>query len=390
VIPLAIPDLSGNESRYLQACIETNFVSSVGPFVNRFEKEVAQASGNLRGVATSSGTAGLHAALVAVGVERDDLVILPSLTFIASANAIRYCGADPWLFDVEKSSWNLDPDKLARYLASETEMRGAELIHRPTGRIVRAIMPVHILGLPANMDRIVAIAKQYALPVIADGAAALGAMDRQRPVGALGADLTVFSFNGNKTLTCGGGGAVVGDDPLLLDLVKHITTTARCGAGYDHDRVGFNYRMTNIQAAVGCAQLERLSVLVGAKQRIRQTYDRSLSSIGEFSPFPGTAGLLGDLRHTVQSACWFSGVLVEQDSQKSVGRLLDHLQKAGIDGRPFWKPIHRQAPYSEAPKTDLSVCDDLWYRVVVLPCSVGLSHEDQELTIAELIKAVSN
>ncbi|MBF0357837.1 MAG: aminotransferase class I/II-fold pyridoxal phosphate-dependent enzyme [Magnetococcales bacterium] len=386
MIPLAVPDLSGNESRYLEECVTSNFISSVGSFVGRFEEMVANVSGSFRGVATSSGTAGLHAALVAVGVERDDLVILPSLTFIASANAISYCGADPWLFDVERTSWNLDPEQLARRLESDTEIRGGEVIHRPTGRRVAAIMPVYTLGLPADMDRIVAIAREYNLPVVADSAAALGAVDNQRPVGALGADLTVFSFNGNKTLTCGGGGAVVGDDPAQMDLVKHLTTTARYGSGYDHDRVGFNYRLSNVHAAIGTAQLERIADLVAAKQRIRRVYDEAFDDISSLIAFPDYS----PPSKIQQSSCWFSGVFVDRADPERISSILAHLKNSGIESRPFWKPIHLQDPYKNAPKNSLTVCDDIWFRVVVLPCSVGLSKDDQEQVINAVLHAVSN
>lgn len=390
MIPLAIPDLSGNESRYLQECVTTNFVSSVGPFVSRFEEQVAKASGNLRGVATASGTAGLHAALLAVGVGRDDLVILPTLTFIASANAISYCGADPWLFDVEAKSWNLDCELLEHELATGSKVRNGVLLHRATGRRIAAIMPVYTLGLPANMSAIVAIAKKYDLPIVADAAAALGASQKNRPVGALGADLTVFSFNGNKTLTCGGGGAVVGDDPQLLDQVRHLTTTARCGSGYDHDRIGFNYRMTNLQAAVGCAQLERIDQLVGAKQQIRKNYDQAFANIPGLTPFPGLFADMPDYPAESQSSCWFSGVLVEDSASEWIDKLRETLLAVGIEARPFWKPIHLQKPYQSSPKTAVAVSEDIWFRIIVLPCSVGLSVEEQEKTINGLVQAVSN
>jgi perosamine synthetase len=386
MIPLAVPDLTGNESRYLEECVTSNFISSVGSFVGRFEEMVATVSGSFRGVATSSGTAGLHAALIAVGVERDDLVILPSLTFIASANAISYCGADPWLFDVERSSWNLDPEQLARRLESDTEIRGGEVMHRSTGRRVAAIMPVYTLGLPADMESIVAIAKKYNLPVVADSASALGAVDNRRPVGALGADLTVFSFNGNKTLTCGGGGVVVGDDPTQMDLVKHLTTTARFGSGYDHDRVGFNYRLSNVHAAIGTAQLERIEDLVAAKQRIRRVYDQAFADIPSLIAFPDYS----PPSESHKSGCWFSGVLVDGADQERIGSILAQLKNSGIESRPFWKPIHLQEPYQNCPKNSLTVCDDIWFRVVVLPCSVGLLKEDQEQVINAVLHAVSN
>lgn len=395
MIPLAVPDLTGNESRYLQACIESTFVSSVGPFVNRFEQAVTQAaytafdaetpavaseeylSGPLA-VATSSGTSGLHVALTALGVGRDDLVVLPSLTFIASANAIAYCGATPWLLDVDPDRWTLSADLLERVLRAETEQRGDRVIHRASGRRVAAILPVYTLGLPADMAQIVAIARAHRLPVVADAAAALGSMAGGKAVGALGADLTVFSFNGNKTVTSGGGGAVIGRCATLVGLVRHLSTTARHGEAYDHDRVGFNYRMTNIQAAVGCAQLERLATFVSAKRTIRCRYDEGFQENRYLAPFPSPAGF--------RSACWFSGAVVADPAttETSMASLVARLRKAGIGARSFWKPIHLQAPYRHAPRTPQPVCESLWSRILTLPCSTTLSETDQNHVIASV------
>ncbi len=276
MIPLAVPNLTGRESEYLQQCIETAFVSSVGPFVERFEGMVTEAAGGSLAVATSAGTTGLHAALVAVGVGQNDLVVLPSFTFIASANAIAYCGASPWLLDVTAESWTLDPVLLAEQLATETHQKNDCLVHKATGRRVAAVMPVYTLGVPADMDAITKIASDYNLPVVADGAAALGATYKKYSSGSFGADLTVYSFNGNKIVTTGGGGAVVGENPELIKLVCHLTTTAKVGEAYHHDMVGFNYRMTNIAAAVGCAQMERLEEFVGIKRKIQKLYNEVL------------------------------------------------------------------------------------------------------------------
>ncbi len=378
MIPLCVPNLSGNEARYLHECVETNFVSSVGPFVERFEERVAVASGAGLAVATSSGTTGLHAALTAIGVQRDDLVVLPSLTFIASANAIAHCGADPWLVDVDEASWTLDPAVLGEVLERDTERDGEDLRHRPTGRRVAALMPVYTLGLPADMDSLLELASEYGLPVVADAAAALGALDRNRPIGSLGAQLSVLSFNGNKTVTSGGGGAVIGDDEALTALVRHLTTTARVGSGYDHDRVGFNYRMTNLQAAVGCAQLERLDELVAAKRRIAAGYDAAFAAVAGLLPFPAPA--------RSESACWFSGVLLEN---RAAAELVPGLRADGIEARPFWKPIHLQAPFAACPREPTPVTDRLWPAVLTLPCSTGLAAGDQERVIAAVRSALN-
>jgi len=381
VILLATPDLSGNEAAYLRQCVESTFVSTVGPFVGRFEEMVAAASGARHAVATSSGTTGLHLALVTVGVTRDDLVLLPDFTFIASANAIAHCGAMPWLVDIGADSWTMDPAALERALETGTERLGDRLIHRQTGRRVAAVMPVHTLGLPAEMDRIAAIAKRFGLPVVADSAAALGASDGGRPVGRLGATLDVFSFNGNKTVTAGGGGIVAGNDEALTDLARHLSTTARRGADYVHDRVGFNYRMTNLDAAVGCAQMERLEPLVAAKRRIRAAYDQAFADIDGLSPFPSRAGCEG--------ACWLSGVVLDESRAAEMEKIRSALRAAGIDARPFWRPVHLQAPYAATPREDVAVTDGIWPRILTLPCSTHLTPLQLDQVVASVRRVLA-
>ncbi|MDP7571158.1 MAG: aminotransferase class I/II-fold pyridoxal phosphate-dependent enzyme, partial [Myxococcota bacterium] len=201
MIPLAVPHLAGNEARYLRECVDTNFVSSVGPFVDRLETLVAECSGAAHAVATSSGTAGLHAALLAAGVSPGELVVVPAFTFIATANAVSHCGAVPWLLDITETDWTLDPEQLAGVFERETRRDGGSLVHVASGRRVAAVLPVHTLGAPADMDPILELARAQRVPVVADAAAALGSLYRGRPPGALGADLSVFSFNGNKTVT---------------------------------------------------------------------------------------------------------------------------------------------------------------------------------------------
>jgi dTDP-4-amino-4,6-dideoxygalactose transaminase len=378
MIPLAIPNLSGNEARYLQECVDTNFVSSVGPFVSRFEGMVAEAAGARGAVATSAGTTGLHAALTAVGVGRDDLVILPSFTFVASANAIAHCGALPWLFDIAEDSWTLDAEQIQRVLESETERRDGVLVQRSTGRRVAAMLPVYALGVPADMDRLVDIGRRFGLPIVADAAAALGATYKRRAIGALGANLTVFSFNGNKTITAGGGGAVAGDDERLIGLVRHLTTTARCGAEYSHDRVGFNYRMTNLQAAVGCAQLEQLDRFVAAKQRIARLYDTALGRLAGVRCFPRPVW--------AESACWLSGICI---SKPPLAEVISALRASAVEARSFWKPIHLQVPYQDAPAAPLPIADRVWGDILTLPCSTNLTDVDQRKVITAVSDALS-
>lgn len=375
MIHLAIPDLSGNEAKYLQECIETTFVSSVGPFVTRLEEMMKDAVGAKYAVASSSGTTGLHLALTTIGVRPDDLVILPSFTFIASANAISHCGASPWLVDVAQESWTIDPELLKQALAENTRKTESGLIHIPTGKRVAAIMPVYTLGMPGHMEPIRKIADLYGLPVVADAAAAVGAKYEGADIGGL-ADISVFSFNGNKTITAGGGGMLVGNSQELLDRAKHLSTTARRGPDYDHDMVGFNYRMTNIQAAVGCAQMERLDGFVAAKRRIDMTYRLQLENIQGISFFPTPAW--------ANSACWFTGISIESNELPSVPDICKQLQEKGIGARTFWKPVHLQKPYAACPKTEMPVSEQIWDKILTLPCSTHLSAREQETVIAEL------
>lgn len=376
MIPLAVPNISGNEAAYLMECVKSTYVSSVGPFVTRLEEMTAHAMSAAACAVTSSGTTGLHAALTAVGVGPGDLVLLPSFTFIASANAVAHCHASPWFVDIAEDSWCLDPARLSELLHQETVRAGGHLVHTGSGRRVAAIMPVYTLGTPADMDLIGAIAEQFGLPVVADAAAAIGASYKGRDLSGL-ARLSVISFNGNKTITAGGGGAVAGNDTDLVALVRHLTTTARVGTDYDHDRVGYNYRMTNLQAAVGCAQLERLDEFVAAKRRIRHRYDQAFAGISGVTAFPQPTW--------AESACWFSGVVVGADIAEG---LRADLCAQGVDARPFWKPAHLQAPYVGAPCGRLPVTEALWSRIVTLPCSTGLTDTEQDQVVEAVLAGV--
>ena len=374
MIPLAVPNLTGNEAAYLQECIASTFVSTVGPFVGRLERLVAEAAGSSAAVAVSTGTAGLHLALRVVGVRPGDLVVMPALTFIASANAVDYCGASPWLFDVASDSLTIDPEQVSAAFDRDVVAGTEGPIHLPTGRRVAAILPVHTLGHPADVDPLVAVADRYGIPVVADAAAALGARYRGRPIGRTGAAISVFSFNGNKTVTAGGGGALVAEDEELLVRAKHLSTTARVGPHYDHDEVGFNYRMTNLQAAVGCAQLEQLDTFVATKRRIQATYADQLSDLADLVPLPEAAW--------AESARWFAGFRLDGWSTDRVGALRAGLRDGGIDARPFWKPMHLQRPYADAPTEPLPVTERVWPRVVTLPCSTGITDHDLAVVVA--------
>lgn len=377
MIPLAVPDLTGNEREYLNHCIDTTYVSSVGEYVTQFEKMAANATGAGFAVATSAGTTGLHAALTAVGVRAGDLVIIPTFTFIATANAVAHCGAVPWLMDVRADTWCMDAAQVRLEVEKNCVIRNGALIHAGTGRRVAAVMPVYTLGNIPDMEGFRSIAEEYRLPLVADAACAIGAMHHGQQFGPL-ADASVLSFNGNKTVTSGGGGMVVGNDEGLLDRIRHLTTTARVGTEYDFDMAGFNYRMTNIQAAVGCAQMERLEAFVDRKRQVREFYRKAFSEPVEYgiTLFPATEG----------SSCWFSGVVLREGERLDSARLLvSQLRERGIEARTFWKPVHLQEPYKDAPHTPVSVAESVWERVVTLPCSTSITDGELEY-VAENVK----
>lgn len=379
MIPLAVPNLTGNERNYLNQCIDTTFISSVGEFVTRLEGMSAEICGAKKAVATSSGTTGLHLALMGCGVKKDDLVIIPTFTFIATANAVAHCGAVPWLMDITKDSWTMDPEQVEREIEANTMWNGESLIHKSSGRRVAALMPVYTLGTIPNMDRFREIADRYRVPLIADAAAALGATYHGKNLGGL-ADLTVISMNGNKTVTAGGGGVIVGQDEALLSKLKHLSSTARVSTEYDHDMIGYNYRMTNIQAAVGCAQLERVEEFVARKREIRRFYNEAFGGRKDISLFPTPPGM--------ESACWFSGIVLKQGGIESVRTIIARMRDKEIECRSFWKPVHLQRPYQDAIRAEsLETADGLWDRIVTLPCSTGITSEELD-TVVRAVKEV--
>ncbi len=376
-IPLAIPVVGKEEAANLQKCIDDNFVSSVGPFVTDFETRISALSGAAHGVAMGSGTQALHLALHCLGVGRGDVVALPSFTFIASANAIAHTGARPWLFDIDAESWTMHAGQLAEALREKAERRDGQTFLKDGGERVAAIMPVYTLGTPADMDAIGAIAREYDLPIVADAAAAIGLIYRDRKLGEL-ATLTCYSFNGNKTITCGGGGMVVGDDDALLRRIRHVSTTARVSSNYEHDEVGYNYRMTNLQAAVGCAQVEKLPTFLAAKERARRAYDAAFSGRDDISAFPSPSDR--------ESTNWFSGFVLSNNACVSVEEICSALQARRIEARPFWIPVHMQAPFSDARCEDQQLTESIWRRIVTLPCSTNLTESEQARVIEEVLR----
>jgi perosamine synthetase len=376
-IPLSVPEIKGNEWKYVRKCLDEGWVSSVGGYVDRFEGEVARRVGAQHAVAMTSGTASLHIALSLAGIEAGDEVLVPALTFIASANAIRYLGAWPVFVDSEPDFWQIDPQRTLDFLQRDCAWREGALYDKLTGRRVRAVMPVHILGHPVDMDPIVEVARKYELVIIEDATEALGAYYKERPVGLLG-DIACFSFNGNKIITTGGGGMLVTDRKEWADRARYLTTQAKDDTlEYIHGEVGYNYRLSNVQAAIGCAQLEQLDEFIAAKRRIASGYTEALAGI------PGI--------HPMRQAEWahsiwwlYTAIVDEAEYGIDCRMLLHNLEKCGIQSRPLWQPLHLSPAHADARPAECPVAEQLYCRALSLPCSVGL--EDDELR--EVVTAI--
>jgi perosamine synthetase len=387
-VPLCEPCVNGREWTYVKECLDSGWVSSAGPFVTRFEREFAAYVRSGFAVATASGTAALHLALCAVGVRPGDEVLVSALTFVAPANAVRYCGAVPVFVDADPDSWQVSPEALARFLHEETASDHGELRNRRTGRVIRALLPVHILGQAAPMAELVVLAREFGLRIVEDASESLGTRvlgpDREwHAVGTVG-DVGCFSFNGNKLMTTGGGGMVVTADRATAETVRHLSTQARADAEeYVHDRVGFNYRLTNLQAAVGVAQLECLDRFVEAKCRHAASYGAALSTV------PGIHGPETTLSWS-RPVPWLYTVRVDPVTFGMDARALRHgLRERGIESRTLWQPLHLSPAHrDEGGVRSCPVAERLYSECLSLPSSVGL--EDSRLVrVTEAIRELS-
>jgi perosamine synthetase len=369
-IPLIVPEIRGNEWKYVKECLDTNWVSSVGSYVDRFERIVAEQAGTKYAIATVNGTAALHIALLLAGVGADDEVVVSSLTFIAPVNAIRYVGAWPVFIDAEPRYWQIDPAGVVDFLDEGCRWDGQELRNRRTGRRVKAVLPVHILGHPVDIDPILAVAAKYSLTVIEDATECLGASYRGKCLGGLG-HLGCFSFNGNKIITTGGGGMLVTSNSEWAVRARYLTTQAKDDPiEYIHNAIGYNYRLTNLLAAVGCAQMEQLDTFVETKRQIARRYQESLASL------PGIR--LPEEAEWAFSTFWMYTVLIDENtSQMGSREVLRQLGARRIQARPLWQPIHRSPAHTACGSPSCPNSDALYTQAISLPCSVGLTDSDQ-------------
>lgn len=360
------PVFSGNEIRYLTECVESGYVSSVGSFVNRFESSLEDFVGARRAVAVVNGTAGLQLALIASGVEPGDEVIVPALSFVATANAVCHAGATPHFVDVDEMTWGIGPAALREHLRSIAIPGENGLVNRSTGRRISAIVVMHTLGHPADIRGIVEVARDFGLVVIEDAAESLGSSVGDRHTGLFGA-VGVFSFNGNKTITTGGGGALVTDDAEFADRARHLSTTARVPHlwDFDHDDVGYNFRMPNINAALGVAQMEQLPELIRRQRELYSGYEKAFNDVDY--------GHMRRENEGTTSNYWLQSFVLSNDTAASRDEIISSCVSAGLGARPLWRPLNSLRPFSQAFSTQTPVTENLYQRVICIPSSASIA-----------------
>ena len=360
-VSLHEPRFTSLERSMVIDCIDTNWVSSVGAYVDRFESELGTLVDG-HAVVTSSGTTALHAALVLLGIGPGDEVAIPSLTFVATANAVVHSGARPRLIDCEDETLGLNPAALARHLETECRIVDGRCVSKVTGAHVKAVVPMHAFGHPVDMAGLADVADAWNLAIVEDAAEALGSSYRERPCGTLGR-LGVLSFNGNKIVTTGGGGAIVTKDADLAARAKHITSTARVTDRWNfvHDEVAFNYRMPNLNAALGCGQLERLPRMLAAKRRLAERYERAFADCNGASIVMEPAGC--------SSNYWLVTLKLDEPSLGMRDMILDRMNGRGIFARPVWQPMHELPMFSDCPLGDMTVTERLQASLINLPSS---------------------
>ncbi|MFC4768242.1 LegC family aminotransferase [Effusibacillus consociatus] len=362
-IGLHEPHFSGNEWAYVKECLDTGWVSSVGKFVDQFEEKLAEFTGVKRAVAVVNGTAALHVCLKLVGVEANDEVLLPTFTFIATANAIAYCGAIPHFVDSEEKTLGLDPLKLDLYLKDIAEIRPEGCFNKYTRRRIKAVVPMHTFGHPVDLDPLVELCLRYHLELVEDAAESLGSYYKGRHTGNWGR-VSAVSFNGNKIVTTGGGGAVLTNDHSLAKWAKHITTTAKVPHKWEfyHDQIGYNYRLPNLNAALGCAQFEQLPLFLQKKRALAKRYQEVFKTIEGIRCFEEPEFALSNY--------WLNVLLLNEEQAEMRDALLELTNNQGIMTRPAWTLMHKLPMYKECPRMDVSKAESIEKRLINIPSSV--------------------
>lgn len=360
------PSFTGNEWCYLKECLDSTFVSSVGTFVDRFEANLATFTGAKHAVAVVNGTAALHIALMLAGVKPDDEVLVPALTFVATANAVTYCGAVPHFVDSEECTLGVDAAKLRDYLLKNTERHSGMCINRVTKRVIRAFVPMHTFGHPVDLNGVMAVARDFNITLVEDAAESLGSYYHGRHTGTFGL-MGTLSFNGNKTITTGGGGAILTNNSDLARRARHLTTTAKLPHAweYRHDEVGYNYRLPNLNAALGCAQLESLVAMLAVKRGLYQRYSAAFSTVTGVK-------LLAEPEYC-QSNYWLQTLLLDAEQTSKRDHILKATNDAGYMTRPAWILMHELTPFQGCPRMDMSGAHSLSMRLINIPSSSTLA-----------------
>jgi len=369
MVLLSGPNINGNEWKYVKDCLDTGWVSSVGSYVTDFEKKISDYVGSKYAVATSNGTSALHLSLLLSEVKNNDLVLVTNVTFIATLNAIKYVGASPILIDIDEYSWQIDLDLLSDFLDSKTEIRDDVCILKSTGQRIKAIVPVHVLGNMCDINKLVSICKKHNISIVEDAAESLGSSFEGKHSGTFG-ELGCFSFNGNKIITSGGGGMIVTDNEDLAKRAKHLSTQAKAdNFEYFHDSIGYNYRLTNVAAAIGLAQLEQLDNFIQKKHFIKDFYINSLNGLGDIN--------FQTVDKNVNSNWWL--FTIKTKNQK---KLLKSLNENKLQSRPFWIPMNKLPMYKNElyiSKNDIS--DKVYSNSLSIPCSTNISNKELSMVV---------
>lgn len=365
-VTLHEPSFSGNEWTYLKECLDSTFVSSVGKFVDRFEDQLTKFTGAKYAVAVVNGTAALHIALKLAGVKTGDEVLIPALTFVATANAVTYCNALPHFVDSEATTLGIDPIKLRDYLLSHTHQRFNQCINTKTGRVIRALVPMHTFGHPVDLDGLLGVAHDFNIALVEDAAESLGSFYHGQHTGTFGL-MGTLSFNGNKTITTGGGGAILTNNAELARNAKHLTTTAKLPHAWEffHDEIGYNYRLPNLNAALGCAQLEQLSKKLFDKKKLFLRYKIV------FEQVKGLRLMSEPVK--CESNYWLQTLLLDVGSENERNAILKATNDAGFMTRPAWYLMNELAPFKDCPQMDLAVAKSLVRRIINIPSSSHLA-----------------
>jgi aminotransferase in exopolysaccharide biosynthesis len=377
MIPLSIPELSGNEWKYVKDCLDTGWVSMAGAYVNKFERSVAHFCGADYGIATVNGTAALHISLMLAGVRKNDLVIVPNITFVASVNAIKYIGADPILIDINPNTWQMNLDLLEEFLEREVYCVQDEAYLTESKRRIRAIMPVHVLGNMCNMERLVALGTKYNIEVVEDATESLGSTYNGQHAGTFGT-LGCFSFNGNKIITTGGGGVIVTNDKELAIKAKHLTTQAKIHPEeYIHDEIGYNYRLVNVLAAIGLAQMEQLPSFILKKKKINKWYREQLDDVGDID------------FQTIEPQVGFNAWLITiRTAHKDM--LLKYLNSNGVMCRSFWMPMNQLEMFeNDIYVTEHNSSNKIYHSCLSIPSSTGLTNDQLNEVVNTIKQAFS-